>query len=112
MARQSVQAAQVKYDAFVVSLAERLQAQTALAQATLDRVRAEGVWETARGLLALAMGLSVDQALGLAAIQDAFPGQTTLLIKSKLLKRHVKPKHEVRLKLSNLVFSLYNKSRI
>ena len=42
VARQSLQAAQFKYDAFVVSLAEKLQAQTALAQATLDRVRAEG----------------------------------------------------------------------
>ncbi|MGB4116624.1 MAG: TolC family protein [Polaromonas sp.] len=73
VARQSVQAAQVKYDAFVVSLAEKLQAQTALAQATLDRVRAEGVWETARGLLALSMGFSVNQALQLAPIHDAFP---------------------------------------
>lgn len=76
VARQSVQAAQVKYDAYVVSLAEKLQAQTALAQATLDRVRAEGAWETARGLLALAMGLSVNQALQLAAINDAFPASS------------------------------------
>ena len=76
VASKSLQAAQVKYDAFVVSLAEKLQAQTALAQATLDRVRAEGVWETARSLLALAMGFPVNQVLDLAAINDAFPGNS------------------------------------
>jgi outer membrane protein len=85
VARQSVQAAQVKYDAFVVSLAEKLQAQTALAQATLDRVRAEGVWETARGLLALAMGFSVNQALQLAAMNEAFPASSASDLKSDLI---------------------------
>ena len=73
VARQSVEVAQVKYDAFVVSLAEKLQAQTALAQATLDRVRADGVWDTARGSLVLAMGFSINQPLNLATINDAFP---------------------------------------
>ena len=85
VARQSVQAAQVKYDALVVSLAEKLQAQTALAQATLDRVRAEGVWETARGLLALGMGFSVDQALSLAAIHQAFPASSASELKPDLI---------------------------
>ena len=74
VARQSVEAVQAKYDAYVVSLAEKLQAQTALAQATLDRVRAEGVWQTARGLLALAMGFSATQAFTLAPVNTAFPG--------------------------------------
>jgi outer membrane protein len=85
VARQSVQAAQVKYEAFVVSLAEKLQAQTALAQATLDRVRAEGVWDTARGLLALAMGFPVNQAMTLASIGTAFPATSAAETSSNLI---------------------------
>ena len=77
VARQSVEAAQAKHEAQVASLAEKLQALTALAQATLDRVRAEGVWETARGLLALAMGFPVNETLELAPIHAAFPGSST-----------------------------------
>lgn len=73
VARQSLAVAQAKYEAQVVSLAEKLQAQTALAQATLDRVRAEGIWQTARGLLAVAMGFAVDQAITLAPPSSAFP---------------------------------------
>ena len=73
VARQSLEAAEAKHAAQVASLAEKLQAQTALAQATLDRVRAEGVWETSRGLLAVAMGFNVDTPLTLAPISAAFP---------------------------------------
>lgn len=73
VAKRSLQAAQAKHEALVGSLSERLQAQTALAQATLDRVRGEGAWHTARGLLALAMGFGADQPLELAGVDDAFP---------------------------------------
>ena len=73
VAKRSLQAAQAKHEALVGSLSERLQAQTALAQAALDRVRGEGAWQTARGLLALSMGLAADQALELAGADDAFP---------------------------------------
>ena len=76
-ARQSEAAAQAKYEAFVVSLSEKLQAQTALAQATLDRVRGEGTWDTARVALTLAMGLPVNQDLQLASIGQAFPAATS-----------------------------------
>ncbi len=76
VAQQSLRAAQAKHEALVGSLGERLQAQTALAQATLDRVRGEGAWLTARGMLALAMGLNADQPLGLADVDAAFDGLT------------------------------------
>ncbi len=79
-ARQSEAAAQAKYEAFVVSLSEKLQAQTALAQATLDRVRGEGVWDIARVALTLAMGLPVNQSLQLASIDQAFPAATSAQI--------------------------------
>ncbi|MES2401528.1 MAG: TolC family protein [Pseudomonadota bacterium] len=73
VARQSLQVAQAKYDAQVASLSEKLQTQTALAQATLDRVRGEGVWETARGVLAVGMGFPVATDLELAPLLEAFP---------------------------------------
>ncbi|MBI2724791.1 MAG: TolC family protein [Polaromonas sp.] len=73
VARQSVQVAQAKYDAQVASLSEKLQTQTALAQAVLDRVRGEGVWETARGALAVGMGFPVAVDLELAPLSEAFP---------------------------------------
>ena len=78
VARQSLQVAKAKQDAWVGSASEKLLAQTALAQATLDRVRAEGVWATARGLLAQAMGFSMDQVIALAPVEDAFPVPVTL----------------------------------
>lgn len=59
-------AAQARYDAQVGSQIDRLQAQTALAQATLERVRAQSAWENARGNLALALGADIEQPLRLA----------------------------------------------
>lgn len=73
IARQSLEAAKAKYDALVASLAEKLQAETALAQATLERVRGEGSWATTRGALAVAMGFKVNEALEVASISAAFP---------------------------------------
>jgi len=76
VARQSLEAVRAKHAAQVASLSERLQAETALAQATLDRVRADGAWDTARGLLSVAMGFSADAPLTLAPISSAFPSIT------------------------------------
>lgn len=73
-ARRSLDAAIAKHDAKVASLAERLQAETALAQAVLERIRAEGTWATASGLLAVAMGLDPEARLALAPVESAFPG--------------------------------------
>jgi outer membrane protein len=63
---QTAAAALARYQAQVGNLIDRLQAQTALAQATLERVRAQSIWETARGLLALALGGDIAQPLSLA----------------------------------------------
>lgn len=65
-AQQTAAAAQARYEAQVGNQIERLQAQTALAQATLERVRAQGTWDNARGQLALALGADIAQALRLA----------------------------------------------
>lgn len=65
-AEQTAAAAAARYQAQVGNQIDRLQAQTALAQATLERVRAQSGWETARGQLALALGGDIAQALRLA----------------------------------------------
>jgi outer membrane protein len=65
-ATQTAAAAQARHEAQVGSQIDRLQAQTALAQATLERVRAQGGWETARGNLVLALGGDIEQPLRLA----------------------------------------------
>lgn len=68
-ARQTADAAQARYQAQVGSQIDRLQAQTALAQARLERVRAHSRWETARGQLALTLGADIDQPLQLSGWQ-------------------------------------------
>ncbi len=65
-AARTAAAAQARYQAQVGSQIDRLQAQTALAQASLERVRAQSTWENARGALALALGGKVDQPLQMA----------------------------------------------
>jgi outer membrane protein len=65
-ATQTAAAAQARFEAQVGSQIDRLQAQTALAQATLERVRAQGSWEAARGNLVLALGGDIEQPLRLA----------------------------------------------
>ncbi len=64
-ASRTADAAVARYQAQVGNQIERLQAQTALAQATLERFRALSRWETARGNLALALGADITQALRL-----------------------------------------------
>lgn len=59
-------AAQARYEAEVGTQIDRLQAQTALAQATLAKVRAESDWENARGKLALSLGADITQPIHLA----------------------------------------------
>jgi outer membrane protein len=75
-ATRTAAAAQARYDAQVGNQIDRLQAQTALAQASLERVRAQGTWENARGNLALALGANIEQPLRLAEWELwARPGQ-------------------------------------
>jgi outer membrane protein len=73
VAEQSARAATAKYEVQVGSLSEKLQAQTALAQTTLERVRATGQWETARAALAVHMGFSITQKMGMSSLEAAVP---------------------------------------
>lgn len=65
-ARESFLAAESRYKVGVGTPADRLQAQTALSQATLNRIRAEGDARNALGSLANALGFDAQQRIVLA----------------------------------------------
>lgn len=65
---QSYRAAQAKYAAGAGSLSDKLLAQTASASAVVQRVHADGDWQSALGGLASVMGLRPDAPLQLADI--------------------------------------------
>lgn len=72
-ARESLAAAEARYEAGTATPADRLQAKTALAQATLTRVSAEGTMYNALGTLANAMGVSPTVKLDFAEPVQAQP---------------------------------------
>ncbi|UCV02075.1 TolC family protein [Dechloromonas denitrificans] len=72
-ARESFAAADARYNVGVGTPADRLQAQTALSQATLNRIKAEGEARNALGTLANAMGFDAQQRIVLADIPAAMP---------------------------------------
>lgn len=67
-ARRSFAAADARYQVGAATPADRLQAQTALSQATLNRIRAEGEARNALGTLANALGFAAGQPLALAEL--------------------------------------------
>jgi outer membrane protein len=70
-ARQSFAAADARYAVGAATPADRLQAQTALSQATLNRIRAEGEARNALGTLANALGFAAQQPIALAELPAA-----------------------------------------
>ena len=72
-AHESLAAAQVRYQVGTGTPADRLQAQTAWSQATLTRLRAEGVVKIAYGTLANVMGMDASAPLTLADIPQVPP---------------------------------------
>lgn len=75
-ARESFQAADARYNVGVATPADRLQAQTALSQATLNRIRAEGEARNGLGALANALGFEAQQKIALAEL-PALPAELT-----------------------------------
>ena len=71
--RESLAAAELRYQVGVATPADRLQVQTALSQATLTRQRAEGTMRNAYGRLAQVMGLDADQPVLLDEVPTAIP---------------------------------------
>lgn len=68
-ARESFQAAEARYQAGVGTPADRLQAQTAMSQATLNRIRAEGDARNALGTLVNTLGFDAQLRVELADIE-------------------------------------------
>lgn len=71
--RESLAAAETRYQVGVATPADRLQARTALSQAILNRNRAEGDARTALGTLANAMGFDPQQPLRLVELAALEP---------------------------------------
>lgn len=71
--RESLLAAEVRYRVGTGTPADRLQAQTAWSQATLNRIKAEGEVRNSFGSLANVMGLDANQPLTLADIAPVAP---------------------------------------
>ena len=72
-AHESYLAADTRYKVGVGTPADRLQAQTAWSQATLNRIKAEGDQRNALGILANAMGFSAQVPLHLAPLPAIAP---------------------------------------
>lgn len=70
---ESFLAAETRYKVGVATPVDRLQAQTAWSQATLNRIRAEGDARNALGTLANVMGFDANQPLALADFPSVLP---------------------------------------
>ena len=84
-ARESFDAAEARYKAGSATPADKLQAQTAYSQATLNRITADGNLRNAQGMLANMIGLDANRSVVLipantAAIPENFEGDIATLI--------------------------------
>lgn len=71
--RESLAAAEVRYRVGTGTPADRLQAQTALSQATLNRIKVEVTQKNALGTLANVMGFDASEPLRLADLPQTLP---------------------------------------
>lgn len=74
-ASESLAAAEARYTAGIATPVDKLQAQTALSQATLNLVTAQGNERTAQGTLANIMGFDASQPFTLAPTEMAEPNE-------------------------------------
>lgn len=72
-AQESLSAAQARYQAGVVTPVDKLQAQTTLSQAKLNRIRSEGEVNNAQGTLANIMGFEATQVYSLQPVVEETP---------------------------------------
>jgi outer membrane protein len=84
-AKESFAAAEARYNAGSATPADKLQAQTAYSQATLNRITTEGSQKNAQGALANMLGLDANRHVALVtanitAIPDNFEGDINALI--------------------------------
>lgn len=72
-AKESFAAAEARYHAGSATPADKLQAQTAYSQATLNRITADGNLKNAQGTLANMLGLDANQNVALTPAADPLP---------------------------------------
>jgi len=89
VAKKSMEIVEAQYGARIVGLSEKMQAKTALAQKTLERAQANGLWLSSRGKLAIVLGLPVQTNIRLAEPiffeNAAMPNGEALLEEAKSL---------------------------
>jgi outer membrane protein len=92
-AREALGAAQARYEAGVATPADKLQAQTALSQATLNLITARGNERNAQGTLANVMGFDANQPFDLAPFPESTPNPAVEQDIGKLIDeaRHNRP---------------------
>ena len=91
-AKQSFAAAEARYVAGSATPADKLQAQTAYSQATLNRITADGNLKNAQGTLANMLGLDANRTVALTtanttAMPDNFEGDVNTLIEQARQRR-------------------------
>lgn len=72
-ARESLAAAEARYQAGIATPADKLQAQTALSQARLNLITAQGSARSAQGTLANIMGFDASQPFSLRSLPESVP---------------------------------------
>ncbi len=85
-AKESLTAAEVRYRVGVATPVDRLQAQTALSQARLNLITAQGNERTAQGTLANTMGFEASQPFSLAPLPEPMPNPVIELDIGKLIE--------------------------
>ncbi|MDR1848539.1 MAG: TolC family protein [Zoogloeaceae bacterium] len=73
-AKRSLDAADARLKAGIVTSVDKLQAQTAFSQAELNRIRLEGQWRSAEGTLASTLGLDANRPVRLESPGRLFSG--------------------------------------
>lgn len=91
-ARESFAAAEARYNAGSATPADKLQAQTAYSQTTLNRITADGSLKNAQGTLANMLGLDANRNVSLApantrAMPNDFEGDINALIEQARQRR-------------------------
>jgi TolC family type I secretion outer membrane protein len=92
VAKESFAAAEARYKAGSATPADKLQAQTAYSQATLNRITADGNFKNSQGTLANMLGLDANRNVALAGanttvMPDDFEGNINSLIDEARLRR-------------------------
>lgn len=92
-AQESLSAAQARYQAGIATPVDRLQAQTTLSQAKLNRIRGEGEASNAQGTLATIMGFDASQPFTLQSAGEETPNPVIEQDIGKLIAeaRHKRP---------------------